>query len=183
LTNGDNNIKQTNLFVILILTFITWACHQHIAEDKSESEIELEIMQSASDYLDKGKYDQAHSIYEQFVNKYPSHPYVDDAAYRLAYISVIADDKNPYYDYKKAHMLFQNFIENYPNSRYINACHNWLNLLNTFMKMREEQSASKAGNGSKTNEINRLRNELKRIRAENSNLKKTLEDLQKAIER
>lgn len=169
--------------MILILTLITWDCNQQITEDKSEADIELDIMQSAGDYLDKGNYEQAVSTYEQFITKYPNHPYVDDAAYRRAYISVIADEKNPYYDYKKAQLLFQNFIENYPNSRYINACYNWQNLLNILIKMSEEQSASKAGNGSKATEINRLKNELKRIRAENSNLRKTLEELQKAIER
>ena len=111
------------------------------------------------------------------------HPYLDDAAYRLAYISIIADEKNPYFDYQKALLLFQNFIENYPNSRYINASQNWINLLLQVAKLREEHAVSKTGNGMNSSEINRLKNELNRVQAENARLKNTLEELQKAIER
>jgi outer membrane protein assembly factor BamD (BamD/ComL family) len=163
--------------------FLLIACNNQKSHDLAESDIELKIMERGSAFLGKGEYDQAKNVYSQFILKYPEHPYVDDAAYRLAYISVIADDKNPYFDYKNGQILFKNFIENYPNSRYITACQNWVNLLNTVMRLSEEQSAARIGEGSNSTEINRLRNELKRVQAENARLNKTLEELQRAIER
>jgi outer membrane protein assembly factor BamD (BamD/ComL family) len=151
--------------------------------ENPETEPELEIMTRGSEYIENGNFNDAKNLYTQFIARYPTHPYVDDAAYRLAYISVIADDRNPYFDYKNGLILFENFIENYPNSRYINACQNWVNLLSTVIKLNEEMLSSKAGNGDNSAEINRLKNELKRVRAENAKLQTTLEELQKAIER
>jgi outer membrane protein assembly factor BamD (BamD/ComL family) len=167
----------------LIFGFLLSHCHKNISNEKKESEIELEIMEKGSDYLNDGKYNEAHLLYSQFVVDYPMHPFVDDAAYRLAYITIIADEENPHYDYKNALLLFKNFIENYPNSRYINASQNWINLLLQVKKLRAEQSESKAGNGMNSSEINRLKNELNRVQAENARLKNTLEELQRAIER
>ena len=175
--------KVLCLSVLFISGFLFSQCHKDISMEKTESDIELEIMQRGSDYLKNGKYNEAHSLYSQFVDEHPMHPYLDDAAYRLAYISIIADEKNPYFDYQKALLLFQNFIENYPNSRYINASQNWINLLLQVAKLREEHAVSKTGNGMNSSEINRLKNELNRVQAENARLKNTLEELQKAIER
>jgi tetratricopeptide (TPR) repeat protein len=150
--------------------------------DEKEN-LETEIFELGNVYIMDGNYKQAWEIYSRFIMKFPTHAYVDDAAYRLAYIHVIVDDMNPYFDYLKASGLFKNFIENYPNSRYINACQNWINLLNSVKYIRDEQKANKAGMGANSVEIKRLKNELKRVRAENTRLKNTLEELQKAIER
>jgi outer membrane protein assembly factor BamD (BamD/ComL family) len=164
------------------MTFLS-ACQRNNLHEKAESEIELELMKKASNNLENKNYDQAYVIYSQFVINYPTHPYVDDAAYRLAYLSVIADKENPFFNYKNGLSLFQNFIENYPNSRYINACQNWVNLLNTIIELSKNQSVSAVGKGINSSEINRLKNELKRLRAENAELKNTLDELQEAIER
>jgi len=179
----DNPGRLYILFLILFFGFSFSSCNKQSSDQMPETEVELEVMIRGSAYLEDGNYEQANSVYSQFVIKYPAHPYVDDAVYRMAYISVIADDKNPYYDYKKALILFKNFIENYPNSRYINACQNWVNLLNTVNKLNEEKSTSKVGTGINSAEINHLKNELKRVQADNARLQNTLEELQKAIER
>ena len=140
-------------------------------------------MESGSIYLEKGGYEEANMIYTKFIVKYPDHPYVDDAAYRLAYMSVIADIKNPYFDYNNAVTLFEKFIENYPNSRYINACNNWINLLKTVKINNDKSSVASTNNQSDSIKISQLKIKLKRVQAENAKLKNTLDELQKAIER
>jgi len=169
--------------MVLLGVLLFTACNKQTSQKDFESEIELEIMKRGADYLEMGDYDQAKMVYSKFIVKFPDHPYVDDADYRLAYICVIADDNNPYFDYKNAVILFQNFIENYPNSRYIIASKNWLNLLKNVTMSIDEQASTSANDRSDSLEINQLRIELKRVQAENSKLKKTLEELQKAIER
>jgi tetratricopeptide (TPR) repeat protein len=140
-------------------------------------------MNDGAAYLEKGAYKEAEGVYSQFLINSPDHPYVDDAAYRLAYMCVIADKRNPYFNYQNAEILFQNIIENYPNSRYINACQNWLNLLKIVNIDHGESSVSSIKDQLNSNEINKLRNELNRIKAENIKLKNTLDELEKAIER
>jgi outer membrane protein assembly factor BamD (BamD/ComL family) len=169
--------------VLIFLGFLLSDCNKQTSYEKPETEVELDLMKSGSAYLENGNFTQAQELYLQFVENYPTHPYVDDAAYRLAYISVISDDKNPYYNYEKGLILFENFIENYPNSRYIIACQNWVNLLDTVVKLNEKKSTSKVATGENSSEINRLKRELKRVQAENAKLQNTLEELQKAIER
>lgn len=171
------------LFLLFLILSLFSNCHKNSTHDDFENDIELDIMERGSAYLEKGEYDEATLVYSQFMVKFPDHPYVDDAAYRLAYMCVIADIKNPYFDYKNAEILFHKFIENYPNSRYINACNNWINLLNSVRFNNEKLSESSSDEQSNFNEINQLKIELKRVQAENIKLKNTLDELQKAIER
>jgi len=171
------------LFLLLPIVFLFSNCHKNSIPDDYENEVELDMMESGSAYLEKGGYEEANMIYSRFIVKYPDHPYVDDAAYRLAYMCVIADTRNPHFDYKNAVILFQNFIENYPNSRYINACNNWVNLLNSVKINSAESSVSSSSKQSDSYELNQLKIELKRVKAENVKLKNSLDELQKAIER
>ena len=182
LISGVNIAKFYTLICLIIGIFFS-ACNTYTSSDKTNNLIELELMQKGALFVEEGKYDQAYNLYSQFLTDYPNHPYIDDAAYRLAYISVIADEKNPHFDYEQGLSHFQNFIENYPNSRYIIACQNWKNLIEIMIRLSEGQSAKKNGKGMNAAEINRLKIELKRVKAENADLKQTLEDLQKAIER
>ena len=183
LINGVNLSKLHLFLFVFLFGFLFSNCHKNASHDNSVDDIELEIMKNGAVYLEKGEYEEANNVYSQFIIKYPDHPYTDDASYRLAYLCVVADDRNPYFDYQKAVILFQNFIENYPNSRYINACENWLNLLKDVKINSEGSSVSSVKNRSDSLEINTLKNELKRIKAENTKLKNTLEELEKAIER
>jgi outer membrane protein assembly factor BamD (BamD/ComL family) len=168
--------------LIVFALFFT-NCTKKTFNGNTENEIELDLIKKGSAFLENGEYDQAKIVFSQFIEKFPGHPYVDDAAYRLAYMCVIADEINPYLDYQNATILFQNFIENYPNSRYIVACSNWLNLLKTVSLNHEEPTVSSINRQQILLEMSRLRNELKRVQAENTRLKNTLDDLQKAIER
>ena len=169
--------------LLLLGIFILSACNKNFSNQDSESELESQIMEKGAEFLEMRNYNQANKIYSQFIAKFPDHPYVDDAAYRLAYICVIADDKNPYFNNEKAQDQFQNFIENYPNSRYISPSRNWLSILQRITVNNDEESQISSKNSLESDEINQLRNELLRLQGENSRLKKTLEELQKAIER
>lgn len=170
------------LFLLFFIALFFSNCNKNSTYVNQENKIELDIMEKGAAYLDKGGYEEANMIYTQFIVKFPDHPYVDDAAYRLAYMGVIADTRNPYYDYKNAMILFQKFIENYPNSRYIIACKNWIKLLES-VNINNEESSVSSEKQSNLNEINQLKIELKRVQAENVKLKNTLDELQKAIER
>ena len=171
------------LFLLFLMVFLFSNCHKNSVHDDNEKEVELDLMESGASYLETGGYEEANMIYSRFIVKFPDHPYVDDAAYRLAYMCVIADIRNPYFDYKTAVVLFQNFIEKYPNSRYINACINWINLLKSVKFSSEESPVSSSNKQSASNEVNQLKIELKRVQADNIKLKNTLDELQKAIER
>jgi len=178
-----NRGKINFLFLIFLIGLLLSSCHKDGSHDEINNEIELDLMNKGAIYLEKGEYDQANLVYSQFLLRFPDHPYVDDADYRLAYMSVIADDNNPYFDYKNALILFQNFIENYPNSRYIIACNNWMYLLKLVDKNSVKSTESPLTKRSDSPEIKQLRNELKRVQAENARLKSTLDELEKAIER
>jgi outer membrane protein assembly factor BamD (BamD/ComL family) len=181
--NFLNPAKVFCMFLLFVLGLLFTNCNNKIADANIENEIELALIKKGSLLLEKGEYNEAKMVYSQLIEKYHDHPYVDDAAYRLAYICVIADDLNPYFDYENAAILFQNFIENYPNSRYIVACKNWLNLLKAVGHNHEKPSVSSINRQQILLELSQLRNELKRVQADNIRLRNTLDDLQKAIER
>ena len=156
-------------------------CSDATHDDKEN--FETEIFELGNAYIKDGNYKQAREIYSRFIMKFPNHTYVDDAAYRLAYIRVIADDKNPYFDYNKAFGLFENFIENYPNSRYIKACKNWMNVLTNLASGTSDPEVGATKEESDSTLINQLKDELSSTKRENAKLRKTLKELQTAIER
>lgn len=174
-------------FIIFIFSWIgfygsIWTgCSDAMHDDKGN--LEAEIFEIGNAYIMEGNYKQAQEIFSRFIMKFPTHAYVDDAAYRLAYIHVIADDMNPYFDYRKAVGLFENFIENYPNSRYIKACKNWLNVLTNLTSRPADPEVVTTMEKSDPALINQLKNELSNTKRENAKLRKTLKELQTAIER
>jgi tetratricopeptide (TPR) repeat protein len=142
---------------------------------------ELSLFRHAGSLLEQGEFSKAYKLYGQFLEKYPKHPYADDAAYRLAYMHVMVSDQNPYFDYIKARMVFQNFIETYQNSHYISACKNWIYILNLYSRPERLISDESVTGDHVTNAG--FSEEIRRLRAENERLKENLEQLQKAIER
>ena len=142
---------------------------------------ELSLFRRAGNLLENSQYSQAGELYTQFLEKYPKHPYADDAAYRIAYLHVISDPDNPYYDYREARILFQNFIENYQNSHYINACKNWISVLDICLKSSSGETKERYIAEQEPNE--QLIRELEKLREENNKLRQDLEQLQQALER
>ena len=143
--------------------------------------LELSLFRQATERIERGDYQQAYEMYRKFLEKYPKHPYSDDAAYRLAYMHVIARADNPYLNYGKAREHFNNFIELYPNSHYIRACNNWLTVLNYISDTSDRGADSTAQ--SKLRSKQDIQAELNRLPEENRQQRKSLEELQEAIER
>ncbi len=173
-------IREENKAIILLvimLLFYMGCARQHTVQKSVESNDQLErVFSHATNLIDKGNYTEAARIYQNFLQRYPAHDYADDAAYRLAYLHIMADPANPLCDYKKAYSLFQNFIETYKNSRYINACKNWLAVLQPRIRQQDPVTLDTA-------EIMQLRQQISEIQSENQKLKTTLAELQQAIER
>ena len=173
------NRDRIGLFVIIIL--ISGCSQANTGRAQEEPYYrELSLFRQATDLVDQEEYTQAHRLYTLFLEKYPKHPYADDAAYRLAYLHVIYSDKNPYFSYDSARVVFQKFIENYQNSRYINACKNWLNIIGAGpgLSTSMPEKSRKAGSASEKDQTE----ELRRLREENTRLKENLKELQRAIE-
>ncbi len=164
-------------FFILPVSFLLACAAKPPIQSTAEREDQLaRIFTHARSLVEKRAYDEAAQIYRQFLDHYPGHMLADDAAYRLAYLHVVADPVNPLYDYDKARLLFQKFIETYENSRYINACTNWLAVL----QPRREQKSP--GFSDKT-DVMQLKQQISDLRSENKKLRTTLAELQEAIER
>ncbi len=142
---------------------------------------ELSLFRRAGNLLEDGQYPQAGELYKQFSEKYPKHPYADDAAYRIAYLHVISDPDNPYYNYHKARILFEKFIENYKNSHYITACKNWISLIDICLKSPYGETKERSVAAQEPSE--QLLREIEKLRAENNRLNQDLEQLQQALER
>lgn len=173
------NRVRIGLFVIIIL--ISGCSRGNMGRAQEEPYYrELSLFRQATDLLDQEQYTQAHRLYQLFLEKYPKHPYADDAAYRLAYLHVIYSANNPYFSYDSARVVFQNFIENYQNSRYINACKNWLNVIEAGSGLNTNVPESSSITGSVSGQDHTQ--ELQRLREENTRLKQNLKELQRAIE-
>jgi tetratricopeptide (TPR) repeat protein len=184
MTNEPIKISKLCLyigFLLIILLILGCSSSQSSRSIDEPYYRELSLFRRATDLLDESEYSQANDLYGQFLKKYPKHPYSDDAAYRLAYIHVIADSANPFFDYEQARILFQKFIENYQNSHYITACKNWINLLDSC----DKSSATEKGTRyiMTPNANKQMITELEKLRRENEKLREDLEQLQKALER
>ena len=175
-----NKFTNVAFYGFFLLVFLYSGCNEFKQKKDSDLEKESKIFVQANILIENGDYDQAKRIYKKYIEKFPNHSLADDAAYRLAYLHVIPTANNSHFDYKKAEVLFQKFIETYENSRYINACKNWLNVLNLVNKSEENKTTSTE---VKLDEIRRLQEKIAELEVENQKLKQTLEVLQRAIER
>jgi len=184
LTNVQSKFQKLKFGIgFLLFIVLISGCSPKTADSKDDELYyrELSAFRKANDLIENGEYSRAQQIYLKFLDKYPKHPYADDAAYRVAYLHVIASQDNPYFDYRQARILFQNFIENYENSRYISACKNWIHILD----LCTQSSADNMRKTSQTDPVvdTQIQKEIQQLREENARLKENLDQLQKAIER
>ena len=164
-------------FLIMPMSFFIGCASHPPVQQSAESGDKLTLIFShARDLVENHAYEEAAQVYVQFLDQYPRHIFADDAAYRLAYLHVVADPVNPLYDYEKASLLFQKFIETYENSRYINACTNWLAVLQPRRGQNSPGLSDKA-------DVMQLKQQISDLRSENKKLRMTLAELQEAIER
>jgi|GEM_PF-5468780 len=126
--------------------------------------------------LQQGAYQKAHRYLLALQSADALSPFADDVAYRLAYLHVIADSANPYFDYQQARQAFSDFQKKYPQSIYSSACNNWLKILYLLFNSKHEQNQWQRKARIREKECARLRHE-------NAELKKTLRDLEHVIQR
>ena len=167
---------------MMLLAFcIVSSCGKSASSDADDPEKVL--LATAAAHIEKGEYEVAATIYTEFIEKHGNHPYIDDAAYRLAYLHVIADQANPYFNYTRATIFFEKFIENYPNSRYIKACTNWLHALNKINPSPVDPVVITVKDIADPAASLPMRDKIIQLEIENRELKKKLRELQDAIER
>lgn len=126
--------------------------------------------------LQQGAYQKAHRYLLVLQSADSLSPFADDVAYRLAYLHVIADSANPYFNYRQAWQAFRRFRKKYPKSIYSSACNNWLKILYLLFNSKREQNQWQR-------KADIQQKECEHLRRENAELKKTLRDLEHVIQR
>ncbi|NOX90804.1 MAG: tetratricopeptide repeat protein [Calditrichaeota bacterium] len=159
--------------LILILGCRNPALTRH---DGTQIDDEERIIRIADGLLKNGEYEKARQYLISFKNSFPKSVYIDDAAYRLAYLHVIADSANPYFDYDRALKSFREFKQIYPKSNYSSACNNWLNLLYLLNNLKQQRADLEKRK-------DQLQKATKKLTEENRSLKSTLRDLDQVIKR
>lgn len=168
-------VKHFVPFLLLILVNSCLVQQELVKKETSPNE-EKKIVLALDSLLKAGQYVQAERYGRLFLTRYEHSPYVDDVAYRLTYLHVIADPKNPFFDYAQARRSFKTFLQKFPSSQYAFACNNWLKVLYLISQLQKQVEKLQSEN-------RKLESELKVKSAEIDQLKSTLRDLEKVIKR
>ena len=180
-----NKIRRMllGLMFILMLAILFTACGVKQVSKKSQMTPAMSIVKrqeklivTADKALKEKEYSKAFRYLQLLRKKFSASPYADDVAYRLAYIHVMADNANPYFDYNRALQAFRQFKKNYPKSIYGSACNNWLKILYLIFNFKQGQNKLQQKNKE-------LRTKILHLEAKNKELEKTLKDLEHAIRR
>jgi outer membrane protein assembly factor BamD (BamD/ComL family) len=140
-----------------------------------------EVIEKADQYLGRGEYENYRKLLRTFIEKYPESEYADDALYRLAYLHVVWDRKNPFHNYREARQSFMDFVVKFPKSRYFDACNNWLKILNSYFELKTaDKPVIQKVTRENCSELERKNRELAQ---ENEKLREILKDLEAALER
>jgi len=165
-------------FIFLLLAILMSSClsQQKMAKNETAPNSERKIVLAIDSLLKNQQFIKAEHYGRLFLNRYEHSPYVDDVVYRMAYLHVIADSKNPFFDYSQALKSFQLFLKKFPASQYAFACNNWLKVLYLTSQLQKQVETLQSDN-------RKLKNELKVSSAQIEQLKSTLRDLEKVIKR
>ncbi len=166
--------------VIFPFTVLIGCMPAQNANPAPKATLQEKVIHQADEMYKQGRYMDGQLILKRFNEKFPQSALTDDAAYRLAYLHVIADAQNPFYDYTAAKQAFERFQEKFPGSAYISACKNWLKILN--LHFAPEKKKNQPGMNIQV-ELERLHSEISKLKAENNQLRNTLTELEKALER
>jgi hypothetical protein len=176
-------ILFTLFFFYLILQFTSCS----LGRDKSGHDfnsLERELINKVDKLYAEGSYSHGVDLLLNYLERFPNSPYNDDASYRLAYVYVINDDNNKYYNLKKAEIKFREVIKKYPETNYIYACKNWINILNLYNSFDKQNRiiGESIPNGENL-EFLKVVKENNGLKIENKRLKKTLSELEEALQR
>ncbi len=165
-------------FIFLLLAILMSSClsRQKMIQNELESTDERKIVLAIDSLLKNQQFEKAEHYGRLFLNRYEHSPYVDDVAYRMAYLHVIADAKNPFFNYSQALKSFRLFLKKFPASQYAFACNNWLKVLYLTSQLQKQVETLQ-------NENRKLKYELNTSSAQIEQLKNTLRDLEKVIKR
>ncbi len=171
-------------FILLFIILGGIACHAPASVSKKETR-EIQAFRQAARWIETGQYEKAHRFYSLFLRKFPNHVLADDVAYRLAYLHVIVDPVNPYFDYSAARTAFRRFKRTYPQSQYISACKNWLKILNSLLiKNPSGRLSAKTDEAAPCQkQIRSLQKQIQQLQEENSKLNQMLKELEEALSR
>ncbi|MBD3223256.1 MAG: outer membrane protein assembly factor BamD [Caldithrix sp.] len=181
MTNVRIKASASLLISIVNVFFLKCASIDQLQPENSYDQSRKLIIK-ADFWLNNGKYDQARQLLKQFITHHPDDPLVDDAEYRIAYLHVISDSGNPFLDYREAEKRFKHFEERYPESAYIQACNNWLYILNLYHDVLNE-NIKRIDVQNEPSTIGQLRKQNKELKEENRRLQKALSDLEKVLQR
>ena len=171
------NAKAKHWLFFILLVVSACAVQKKLAPTPAaERDLSRKIVLSIDSLLKAGDYTKAQKYGRLFIRQYPRSAYLDDVAYRMAYLHIIADAQNPFFDYGKARRAFEKFLEKFPQSQYALACNNWLKVLYLESQLQER-------NTQMQKELRVLKRELKRKTDEIEHLRNTLKDLEKVIKR
>ncbi len=173
------NVK-TKLLSFLVILFLLTSCFKAVHPSKKTSDeseaAQKQIVLMIDRLLKNERFTQAQHYAVRFKQRYPKSPYIDDVAFRLAYLHVIDAPNNPFFDYQKAYKAFQEFLEKFPQSRYALACNNWRKVLYLHFQLKKRLEQSERQNQALRKQLKEKANEIER-------LKNTLLDLEKVIKR
>ena len=167
-----NQITINLLFILLIAV----SCNPSQAIDKKNDAREKVIIEQFDALIKSGEYKRAEKILRTFRHKYTGSAYSDDAAYRAAYLHVISDENNPFFDYWQANQKFITFPKHFPKSDYVYACNTWLKILNLYFESLENSKDLKTKN-------QQLKKQLDQLVKKNKQLSQTLRGLEDALQR
>ncbi len=174
-------INAANKKIIYLISFlIIYSCAAGKKSTTESGNIGHKTIKKADEYLKNERYPDVQKLLSTFLNNYPNSEYADDAAYRLAYLHVVYNKNNPYYDYIQARKQFLKFRTDFPESLYLYACNNWLKVLNLALN----NNVRHGGNVIRSdNNCDRLKNEVNELKKENQQLREVLKDLESALDR
>lgn len=162
--------------IIASLVILTLGCNSNQVDIGSSQYQEQTIIEQSDALVKSGEYKRAEKILKAFREKSTASAYSDDAAYRLAYLHVISDDNNPFFDYWQAKQKFTTFPKHFPKSDYVYACNSWLKILNLYFELLENSKNLKTEN-------QQLKKRFDQLVKENNQLSQTLRGLEDALQR
>ncbi|RLD12874.1 hypothetical protein DRI50_08350 [candidate division KSB1 bacterium] len=169
--------KRFSLLFGGILLFVSCnASFSHKPSTNPDVDKEKQILKATDNLINQRHYGRAYRTLNLLLTKRPYSPYADDMEYRLAYLHVIADSLNPYFDYALALQAFSHFVKKYPRSQYKSACNNWLKILYLLFDFKQRCE-------TKQKSINVLQGKLQHLQQKNTELQNTLKDLERVIKR